>query len=61
MRIPVVSSEPQYLRTPAIQERRTYFRRFQQELVTGTLEVRLKRCHALTSGGYLIDYDAVGG
>ena len=28
------------------------------ELVTGTLEVRLKRCHALTSGGYLIDYDA---
>ena len=28
------------------------------ELVTGTLEVRLKRCHALTAGGYLIDYDA---
>lgn len=28
------------------------------ELVTGTLEVRLKRCHAITSGGYLIDYDA---
>lgn len=28
------------------------------ELVTGTLEVRLKRCHAVTAGGYLIDYDA---
>ena len=28
------------------------------ELVTGTLEVRLKRCYAITSGGYLIDYDA---
>ena len=30
------------------------------ELVTGTLEVRLKRCLALTAGGYLIDYDAGG-
>ena len=29
VRIPVISSEPQYLRTPAIQERRTGFRRFQ--------------------------------
>lgn len=28
------------------------------ELVTGTMEVRLKRCHAITAGGYLIDYDA---
>lgn len=28
------------------------------ELVTGTLEVRLKRCHALTAGGYLIDYSS---
>lgn len=28
------------------------------ELVTGTLEVRLKRCSAITAGGYLVDYDA---
>lgn len=28
------------------------------ELVTGTMEVRLKRCCAITAGGYLIDYDA---
>ncbi len=31
------------------------------ELVTGTVEVRLKRCHAITSGGYLIDYVADDG
>lgn len=28
------------------------------ELVTGTMEVRLKRCRAITAGGYLINYDA---
>ena len=28
------------------------------ELATGTTEVRLKRCCAITAGGYLIDYSA---
>lgn len=28
------------------------------EQVTGTVEVRLKRCYAVTSGGYLINFDA---
>jgi len=28
------------------------------ELVTGALEVRLNRCHAITSDGYLIDFSS---